>query len=104
MPSGTVPFMVFALLLEVVNILTIAGNLGSMAAGNPAVMYLFIVASKVAPFSQMNMVSVGRSLKSVSCHKGLRGLQDGNDAAKNLPRIVAAPPCECRLRHACIRL
>ena len=94
MPSPTVPFKVSTLLLKVANILTIAGNRGSMPAGNAAVMYLFNVASKAAPFSQRNMVSVGRSLKSVSCHKGLQRLQDGNGAARNLPLTVAAPPCE----------
>lgn len=62
MPSGTVPFEVPALLLKVANVFRIAGNLGSMPAGNPAVMYLFIVASKAAPFSHINMVSIGHQL------------------------------------------
>ena len=71
MASGTVPFKMSILLLKVANVFRIAGYLGSMPTGNAAVMYLFIVTSKAAPFSQRNKVSVGRSLKSVSCHIGL---------------------------------
>lgn len=64
MPSGIVPLTVSTLLLSVPNALRTAGCLGSMPAGYAALVYLFIVVSKLVPVRQRNMVSVGLPLES----------------------------------------
>ena len=51
-------------LLNEPNAFRITGVLGSMPEGNGALVYLFIVLSKGAPFCQRNMVSTGRPLIS----------------------------------------
>ena len=60
MLSDNVPLKVSTLLLKELNAFKIDGSLGSMPAGNAALVYMFIMLSNKAPFCQRNMVSAGR--------------------------------------------
>ena len=52
MSSGDVLLKMPMLLLKAPNVFSVAGTLGSMAPGNGALIYLFIVLSKVTLFCQ----------------------------------------------------
>lgn len=58
MRPGTVPLELFVLLIEASVALRIAGFLGSIPAAKSALVYLFMMVSKGAPFRQRNMVRV----------------------------------------------
>ena len=57
MPSGAVSLKKFALLLKRLMAFRIAGFLGSIPAGNGALVYLFIMLSNLASFRQRNILS-----------------------------------------------
>lgn len=59
MPSRSVLLKVSTLLLKAPNAIRMFGVLGSMPAANAALVYLFIVLSKIAPFCQRIVVSPG---------------------------------------------
>lgn len=57
MLSGSVPLAVLTLLLKLSNVFRILGLLESILAGSAALVYLFIMLSKLASFRHKNMVS-----------------------------------------------
>lgn len=70
MLSGSVPCAVLTLLLKLPNVFRILGLLGSILAGSAALLYLFIMLSKLASFCHKNMVSDGGQIASATL--GLR--------------------------------
>ena len=75
MPSGSVPLTVFTLMLKSPNVFRNLGLLESILSGNAALVYLFIVVSKLASFRRRNMVSDGRPLASAPRGSSLKELQ-----------------------------
>lgn len=75
MLSGSVPFAVLTLLLKLPNVFRILGLLDSILAGSAALVYLFVMLSKVASFRHRNMVSDGHQIASATLGLRLKELQ-----------------------------
>lgn len=75
MLSGSVPLAVVTLLLKLPNVFRILGLLGSVLAGGAALVYLFIMLSKLASFRHRNMVSGGRQIAAATLGLRLKELQ-----------------------------
>ena len=74
-PGDNVLLTVSPLLLKAPNTLRIPGALGSMPPVNAALIYSFMVVSKVAPFRQRNTVSAGWPSESAPRGLSLREFQ-----------------------------
>lgn len=75
MLSGSLPLAVYTLLLKLPNVFRILGLLESILVESAALVYLFIMLSKLASFRHRNMVSDGRQIASATLGLRLKQLQ-----------------------------
>ena len=75
MLSGSVPLTVLTLLSKLPNVFRILGLLESILAGSAALVYLFIMLSKLGAFRNKNMVSDRRQIASATLGLRLKELQ-----------------------------
>ena len=85
MPSGSVPLTMFTLLLKLPNVFRILGLLESILSGDAALVYLFVMVSKLTSFRRRNMVSDGRPLASVPRGSSLKELQKVASMLRDYP-------------------